>query len=328
MNFNLGEVLTRAWQITWKYKILWIFGILAGCGRGGSSFNGSSNGGGGNGGGNGGNNGFNFNLPPLPPQIERLGQQIAHNVVPFVVILVAIICFIFLLAIFLGTIGRIGLIRGTQAADGGAERLGLGQLFSESKPYFWRVLGLSLVVGIPLFLLVMIPLALVLVYVFGQGGQTNPALILGFFSVFIGCMCLLIPVMMVVNLVIRQAESAVVIENLGVFAAVHRGWDVFKKNLGPMILIAIILFLITAAIGILIAIPILLVVVPAFFAFAFTQARNFTPLILALLCLVAYWPISLVANGILTTYSESVWTLTYLRLTQPKEIAPVQLPDA
>src|SRR5437773_2631742 len=28
-NFNFGEILTRAWQIIWKHKILWVFGILA-----------------------------------------------------------------------------------------------------------------------------------------------------------------------------------------------------------------------------------------------------------------------------------------------------------
>ena len=32
---NYGEVLSRAWQIIWKYKVLWIFGILAGLGSGG-----------------------------------------------------------------------------------------------------------------------------------------------------------------------------------------------------------------------------------------------------------------------------------------------------
>ncbi len=26
---NIGEVLTRAWQITWKYKVLWIFALFA-----------------------------------------------------------------------------------------------------------------------------------------------------------------------------------------------------------------------------------------------------------------------------------------------------------
>ena len=44
-NFNFGEVLTRAWQIIWKHKVLWIFGILASCARGGG---GGSSGGGGN----------------------------------------------------------------------------------------------------------------------------------------------------------------------------------------------------------------------------------------------------------------------------------------
>ena len=28
---DFGEILSRAWQIIWKHKILWVFGILAGC---------------------------------------------------------------------------------------------------------------------------------------------------------------------------------------------------------------------------------------------------------------------------------------------------------
>ena len=34
---NFGEVLSRAWQITWKHKILWLFGLLASCSAGGSN---------------------------------------------------------------------------------------------------------------------------------------------------------------------------------------------------------------------------------------------------------------------------------------------------
>ena len=42
ININMGEVLTKAWQITWKFKVLWIFGILAGCGENNrASFNNS-----------------------------------------------------------------------------------------------------------------------------------------------------------------------------------------------------------------------------------------------------------------------------------------------
>ena len=53
MNFDFGEVLSRAWQIIWKHKILWVFGIFAGCARGGGGGGGSGMGRGGNGSGGG-----------------------------------------------------------------------------------------------------------------------------------------------------------------------------------------------------------------------------------------------------------------------------------
>ena len=31
---DFGEVLTKAWKIIWKFKVLWIFGILSSCGQG------------------------------------------------------------------------------------------------------------------------------------------------------------------------------------------------------------------------------------------------------------------------------------------------------
>src|SRR5258706_12413885 len=57
ININIGEVLTKAWKIVWKFKVLWIFGILASCGannnaRFNNSFGGNSGGGGKGGGGN------------------------------------------------------------------------------------------------------------------------------------------------------------------------------------------------------------------------------------------------------------------------------------
>jgi hypothetical protein len=30
MNFDSGDVLTRAWKITWKHRVLWIIGIVFG----------------------------------------------------------------------------------------------------------------------------------------------------------------------------------------------------------------------------------------------------------------------------------------------------------
>ena len=36
------------------------------------------------------------------------------------------------------------------------------------------------------------------------------------------------------------------------------------------------------------------------------------------LCFVLYLPVLIVVQGILTAYMQSVWTLTFLRLTRPE----------
>jgi hypothetical protein len=324
MNFNFGEVLTRAWQIIWKHKVLWIFGFLAGCGQN-SGFRGNSGSGSSGGGGNGG-----FGQPNLPPQVMQFFQTVEENIRTIVIVGIALICVIWIITVFLSTIGRIGLIRGAFQAEQGAEKLIFGQLFSESMPYFWRMFLLSLIVGLP-FLIVFAALiaGLVVFAISASGGNDTAGMgILAMMPLFIGCICLLIPVMIVVGLIIHQSERAIVLEELSVIPALSRGWDVFRNNLGPIILMAIILFVIGLVAGLVIAIPILIVVVPAAITFAFGQAQNWTPLILAGVCLCLYIPVSWVLNGILVSYTESAWTLTYMRLTQPQDNEPAPLVEA
>jgi Cu/Ag efflux pump CusA len=74
-------------------------------------------------------------------------------------------------------------------------------------------------------------------------------------------------------------------------------------------------------VGIVIALPILVVVFPTIFAFAIGEGQSFTPLYIALACICLYAPVSWVLNGILTTYTQSAWTLAYLRLTRKPEAA-------
>ena len=304
MNFNFGEVLTRAWQITWKYKVLWIFGILAGC----------TNGGGGGSGG-GGNSGYSTGPydQNLPPELKRFIHQMEHfvnwvedNLWIFIVIGLVIL-FLVVISIFLGTIGRIGLIKGSYQAEMGAESLAFGELFSASMPYFWRVFGLSFLIGLA-FLLLFVPIVLVGVLSAGVG-----------FLCLLPLICLLIPVGIAVGIIIEQANRAIVLEDLSMFDGLKRGWEISKSNIGPLIVMALILFGITLVLGIIIALPIFIVVIPTIFAFAMGEGRSFTPLYLAVTCICLYAPISWVLNGILTTFTQSAWTLTYLRLTQKPE---------
>jgi hypothetical protein len=316
MNFNFGEVLSRAWQIIWKHKVLWIFGIFAGCSRGSSSFRGNS---GGSGGGTGGQ---------LPPELMRIFQFIQQNLVTFIVVGCILVLLIWAVTIFLSTIGKVGLIRGTYQAEGGADKLIFGQLFSESTPFFWRVFGLSLLVAIPILVVFAALIAGFAAFAISASNGNDAARVgvFGLLPLLIGCVCLLVPVMFVVGMIIRQAENAIVLENMPVLPAISRGWEIFRANLGPIILMAIILAVVGVVAGLIIAIPILAIVVPAAITFAVNRAENWTPMIFAGVCLCLYIPVAWFLNGILTAYTESAWTLTYMRLTaSPSENPPAVL---
>ncbi len=305
---DFAEILRRAWQIIWKHKILWIFGIMAGCARGGG------------GGGGGGGNGFSWQQSqPFGPGagseisqwFTQVGDWIGSHLWVAVLFVILLLLFI-VLSIFLGTVGKIGLIRGTLQADGGADRIGFADLFRESLPFFWRVFGLSFLVGLAVLLLVLILLVPVIAFT---------ALTFGLALLCIlQVLCILIPVAIAVGLVIQLADSAMVIEDRGIGAGVRRAWEVLKANVGSVLIIWLILAVIGFVVGIVIALPVLVIVIPAAITFAAGgQQPSALPLIIGGACLVVYLPVLLVANGVLTAYLDSAWTLTYLRLTRPKE---------
>ena len=304
-NFNFGEVLTRAWQIVWKHKVLWVFGILAGCGRSGGNFN--------------SNNRWSSNngpTPNLPPQVMQWARWIENNVTTFIAIMVAVICIIWIVTTFLGVIGKIGLIRGTAQAERGAERLIFGQLFSESIPYFWRMLGLSLILAVPILILV-ISIAAFAAFglVAASAGDNTRLASLGIIPLVLGCCCLFVPAMFVAGMIFRQAENAIMLEEMSVLPSISRGWEVFRNNLGPIILMAIILAVIGVVVGLVIAIPVFIIVFPAIIAYAAGNGQNTTPLILAGVGFCLYLPVMWLLSGMMTAYVESAWTLTYMRLT-------------
>jgi hypothetical protein len=305
---DFGEVLGRAWQIIWKHKVLWIFGILAGCARGGG------------GGGFGGGSGWRENRPldQIQPDFQQYlnsaGDWISGHLL-LIVVLVLLFLVVVVLGIFLGTIGRIGLIRGARKADGGADRLSFGELFQESRPFFWRVFGLSFLFGLA-FLFIVMPFVLLGVVTAGVA-----------FICLIPLLCVLVPLALIAAIIIEQANVAMVTEDVRLTDGVRRGWGVVKNNPGQIFAIWLITTVLSIIAGIVIALPLLIAFVPAAIAFAASGGQLSTAMVIVGgLCLAVYLPIMLVANGILTTYVGTVWTLTYLRLTRPgenKEIAPV-----
>ncbi len=308
---NIGEVLSNAWKTIWKHKVLWIFGILAGCSSGGGSSAADSR--------------ISYQIE-TPADVQRFFDQFANLPgweIALIVGGIIILSFLLVvLVIFLGTIGRIGLIHGTRQVDQGVERLSFGNIFQDSLPYFWRVFGFNLLFGLVAFFII-------LIFLTGYAVFTLVTLGLGLFC--LPLLCILVPVGWLVVVYLEQVNLAMVIENVGIPVGMKRGWEVFKNNLGTMIIMGLILYLVINLLGgFVIALPFSLIVVPAFIGvIAGTGAVQQSGFAVAAICFVAYLPVMVLLYGILRAFIESAWTLTYLRLTgKPAPVAEMPaVPD-
>ena len=289
MNLDFGGVLRRAWQITWKHKILWIFGILSGL-VGRASYNG---------GGRPRFNPNNFvpNNPDAFPQVRNLDQN------AIIAIALGLVCVGVIIAItlyVLHVIGRGGLIGGIQLADRTGQ-VSFGQAWGVGTQHFWTVLLIGLVVAIVALLI-------------------GSASFVAFLSVCLTPLaCIGFLVIAVLGVFTYLAQIAAVTENLSVTDAFGRAWQVVQVNLGAVALMAVILVIVEAVAGFVIGLPFLFALAPLGVAVAAylsgaPQAATASAIV-AGLCFVVWIPVAIILGGILETWVISTWTLTYQQLS-------------
>lgn len=314
---DYGWVLKRAWEITWKFKALWVLGILASCSAGGGS-------GGGGGSSSGTRLQFSGDSDPRFLPFERWIESIPEETWIIIAIVAGIVVLLLgLVALVLGVLGQAGLIAGFNQVETNGT-VTLGEAWRIGRANFWRLLGMRV-----LFWLAGILLAFLLVIVAVL--TTIGTLGLGLLCL-VPLLCLLVPVGALIGVYVMLTQVALVTEGLGVMDSFRRSWEVLKANLGPVIVIGLIVLFGSAVIGLILALPLIAAVLPAAAGLAFgTDQSTTTGLVMAGLCLVIYLPVAIVANGILQTYVTGVWTLSFRQWSgKPRGIsaAPVVVPPA
>jgi len=103
----------------------------------------------------------------------------------------------------------------------------------------------------------------------------------------------------------------------GFFAALGRGWNVTKDNLGNMIVMGVILTVGGFVVGFVIGLPQLFSLFPLFTGLiSGTFLTDFEALVRGISAVVVlqliYLPIYLGLRSVLISYIESAWVLTYL----------------
>jgi hypothetical protein len=315
------RILKRAFSITTAYRALWVFGILLALTTGGN-FSGSSSGG--DGGGNG--EGPSIDWPVISPEV--LSSLIVAGII--------VLCIAAVLAVAAAIaryVSETALLRMVDQHEATGVKVGVRQGFrlGWSRVAF-RLFLLDLVLGlttlIAFLLLILVAASPLLVWL----TDSTPLRILG--SVLAGALGLIVIFAAIVtgialSLLLQLWRRAVVLEDLGVNAAVRRGWQLLRQRLGDVVVMGLILFALGLAWSILlIPVFVLLLAVaaiggglPALLAYGIVglMTQGAAPWIAAavvgvpIFIVVMFIPLT-VLSGWKQTFESSTWTLTYREL--------------
>ncbi|MBN1659947.1 MAG: hypothetical protein JXA93_16205 [Anaerolineae bacterium] len=295
---DFGKILTRAWQITWRWKVLWILGFLAslGSGTGGSNFN------------------YSFDESDMA-RWQMRGLDIPEEAV---ILVIALACIGILVAIaiwVISIIARGGLIAGVQQVENEGETTFI-EAWRVGVRRFWTLFGITVLTALPILILVILFVAAMLVFGLGIAGTSEMGdgpLAFGIIST-VACAgafcCGLVILAILLSQIQLYADRAAVIEGMGWLDAFARGWQIIKENLGSTIVLWIIFLIIGLIVGVVILGAIAVVAAPflAIFTNVDPEGWMFIPICFGgLLAMI----LGAIIGAIVNTFTSATWTLAY-----------------
>lgn len=327
------SIVKRAFQITFRYRALWLFGfILALCG------------GGGGGGGTGGNPGFTFGdggrgeFPELdlPGRLPTPDPALLIGIGLFVVCLILVLS---LVAVAIQAITRTSLIRMVQQIEDTA-----AVTTTEGWRYGWsrralRIFLIGLVIAIPLAIAVIIMIGVGLSPLLLLAADSVPLKVLGGVGAAV-LLLIFILIMILLSIVLTPlrelAWREAALDGRDVLESIRQSYALIRSRLKDVGIMWLILFGIGLGWGIVNFILAFVLVVfgvvaggiPAAVAYLLTDS----PIAAA----VAGVPLGLIvvvipltfATGLFLIYQSTAWTLAYRELTGDEAAAGEAPPEA
>jgi hypothetical protein len=312
---DYGRVIKDAWNLTWRYRFLWVLGLFAG---GGVQSCGSGSG-----------SSYNFNQSDyrrMPPESRQVVDAVGAWVQANAGLLIALVLLQGFLAIALAVVSFI--------ARGGLSRAGAdlrrGRLISSSDAwqyglrFFWRYLGLSVLATL-IVIGVLVGLALIGALFFGLASILGGAIqvvviVLGAIVGFVAVL-MLIAFSVGLSLTLVLAQRAIAIEDVGVFEAISRGFRLLVRRLGPTLVFW--LLQIVLSIGAFIALAVVLAVVAVPLAllgvliYALSSGIATPVIVYGVVAFLVFLAAALFASAIVNTFFWHYWTCAYLDLMAP-----------
>jgi hypothetical protein len=237
-----------------------------------------------------------------------------------------------LISLIVGAIGRGALIKSADRVENG-EPIGFGQSWGDGLSKIVPLGLLQALLYSPMVILGAIFLIIFLTQFWPFFSQlvtfrppTNPeepppfvedffTLLPLFFATICGGACIFFVLQIIISLFLTFGSRAIVLENQGVLSSFGRSWNLFRRNVGTTIVLAILVlvigFVVSFIVGIpsaIIMLPLMMSRMPAIMSGAGPRLGDFLLLGGAGLIVAVIFSI---VGGIVQVFVEALWTLAY-----------------
>ena len=307
---DFGKVLGRAWEITWRWKMLWVLGFLAALGQGGSSSFPQYN--------------YTWTEQDFEPWLYQPGYALEELLGGIFALVIGLCCLAVIIAVVLwviSIIARGGLIAAVQQVELEGET-SFGKAWRAGARKFWSLFGLGFLAALPIILLVIVGIIIFSVGIFSGVSLlelNEDAGIISMIFITIACGGFLCCGLFVLTIVLEQiriyGERAAMLEDLGWIDAFKRGWQVLVENIGATLILWLIFFALGIVIFGITFVVMMILMVPMMGLF-FTMDPSWQLFIPLCLGGAVGTLVYAVIRSIIVAFTSSTWTLAFMELTR------------
>ncbi len=305
------NILKQAWQLTWRNKYLWWFGIFAALI------------------GNGGEYEIIFNNVGADPgqalfpawqriastgvfhwrTLANIGNLFQHDTLHFIFVMTVCLALlaVFVFVVWLVVVSQIAVVNNAAALikqKKNTFRDGLNSGILN----FWPILILNIMVKAAVYVMLV---AISLPVIFRQGSLSANLF-------YIMALVIMVPVAIILSFIMKYAIAYVVISKSKVLTAIRQSWQLFKNNWLISFEMAVILFLINLLVGLAIVLAILTLAVPFLFLglifyYGFALVGSW---LIAFLAFASFLFIVITFGAALAVFQIASWTGLFLELNK------------
>ena len=311
------NILKQAWELTWRHKYLWVFGIFAALlGNGGEFeilFNNKA-------GANPGQSLFPAWQRIVSTRLfsdqtlANIGNLFRHDTLNITLVLVAglIVLAIGLFLVWLVIVSQAALVNNS-AAIIKQKKHTLRDGLDSGILNFLPVLVLNIIIKVAIYVLLV---AISLPAIFFQG-NFNANLF------YILALVIIVPAAIILSFIMKYAVAYAVISQSKVIPAIKQSYRLFKENWLISFEMALMLFFINLLVGLAIALVILVLAVPFLFLglifyYAFSLAGSW---LIAILALASFLFIVVAVGAALAVFQIAAWTGLFLELNKKNGVS-------